>query len=385
MNRVEGAHFPMPDPGESADTHEGDAGADPRPAIGPGGEPPGSGGSLSGQDAARLARGIAGLAGSGLPMPEGLRALGEELHPGPLRRMLATLAGMLESGVPLEAAIESQGGRFPAHLRGLVLVGAKSGALGRVLGRYIEYHDGGADLRRKTWLSLAYPILAIFASLVLLVLVSFLLVNGIAPLYRDFNVDLPRVTRFVLWVSQLFVGGWWSPLGVLVVAWVLLFVALPTARRRSLAGLIPVLGKVWRWTSLSEFCHILGLLLESDIPLGQAVRLSGEGVQDASLMAASRRVAQEVEAGGTLSGAIARQSIFPAGLSRLLAWAGGQAALAETLHTAADIYEARARAQSSFASAVYGVATVLAVVFGIGLVVGAIMIPLISLISKLSG
>ena len=87
----------------------------------------------------------------------------------------------------------------------------------------------------------------------------------------------------------------------------------------------------------------------------------------------------------TLSGAIARQSIFPAGLSRLLAWAEGQPALAGTLHTAGDMYEARARAQASFAGTVYGVASVIAVLLGIGLVVGAVMIPLISMISRLSG
>ncbi len=381
----------MPDPREAADTHDGDAGADPSPAMVPGGDTLGLGGGrggLSGPEAARLAHGIAGLAGSGLPMPGGLRALGEELAPGPLRRMLVTLAGMLESGVPLEAAIESQGGRLPGHLRGLVLVGVRSGALGRVLGRYIDYQDVGAELRRRTWLSLAYPIFAIIASLLLFMLGSFLLVNGIAPLYRDFGVELPRVTRIVLGASQLVAGEWWSPLGVLgvlIAAWVVLFVALPTARRRSLAGRIPVLGKVWRWTSLSEYCHLLGLLLESDIPLGQAVRLSGDGVQDASLMVASRRVAQEVEVGETLSGAIARQSIFPAGLARLLAWSTGQPALAGTLHTAGDIYEARARAQASFASAVYGVVSVIAVLLGIGLVIGSIMIPLITLISKLSG
>jgi general secretion pathway protein F len=321
-------------------------------------------------------------------MPEGLRALGEELSPGPLRRLLFTLSGMLESGVPLEAAIESQGGRFPEHLRSLVRVGARSGALGQVLGRYIDYHDVGAQLRRKTWLSLAYPILAIVASLVLFVMVSFLLVNGIAPLFRDFGIEVPLLTRVVLGASNLVVGEWWSPLGVLfvlVVAWVMIFVALPTSRRRSLAGRIPVLGKVWRWTSLAEFCHLLGVLLESGIPLGEAVRISGEGVQNASLMASSRRVAQDVEAGDTLSGAIARQSVFPAGLSRLLAWPEGQSALAGTLHTAGDIYEARARAQASFASAVYGVASVITVLLGIGLVVGAIMIPLISMISRLSG
>ncbi len=391
MIGADGAHSPMPDPRESADTHDGNAQADPSPAIVPGGESLGfekGRGELSGHEAARLARGIAGLAGSGLPMPEGLRALGEEFSHGPLRRMLGTLASLLESGVPLDVAVEAQGRRFPAHLRGLVLVGARSGTLGQVLGRFIAYHDVGAELRRRTWLSLAYPILAITASLMLFYFVSFLMVNDVAPIYADFNVDLPLLTRLALTVSRIVVERWWSPVWILCVlaaAWIMLLVALPTAYWRSLTRYLPVLGWVWRWTSLAEFCHLLGLLLECDVPLTQAVRLAGEGVQDAGMDSASRRAASDIEAGQSLSRAVSRRSIFPAGLARLLGWAESKDALAETLHMAGDMFAAQARSQATFASTVYGVASVIAVLIGIGVFLVAIMLPLISLVSKLNG
>src|SRR3954452_21974722 len=94
---------------------------------------------LSGDEVARLTDQIAGLTRAGLPLPSGVRALGEELPPGRLRAVLVRLAALLESGLPLDVALEQQGGRIPPHVRGLVSAAARSGKLGEVLGRFAGY------------------------------------------------------------------------------------------------------------------------------------------------------------------------------------------------------------------------------------------------------
>src|SRR5256885_6967362 len=94
---------------------------------------------LSSQDAAQLSEQIAGLTRAGLPLAPGLRALAEEMPAGRLRRMLGAVSRSLTQGASLDEAIAAQGGALPAHLRGLVLAGERTGRTGEVLGRFAGY------------------------------------------------------------------------------------------------------------------------------------------------------------------------------------------------------------------------------------------------------
>src|SRR5689334_183430 len=92
-------------------------------------------------DALEFARQVAGLASSGQPLPSGLRALGEELPRGHLRRMLESVARRVEAGESLEQAMTAEGPSFPAPLRGLVAAGVRSGKLAEALGRFLDVYD----------------------------------------------------------------------------------------------------------------------------------------------------------------------------------------------------------------------------------------------------
>ena len=122
---------------------------------------------------------------------------------------------------------------------------------------------------------------------------------------------------------------------------------LRPATARSLATFVPLLGGVWRWTSLAEFCHLLALLLEHRLPMPEALRLAGEGVQDSRIESTTRSMAEAVEDGKTLAQAMASRGVFPPRLPRLLRWAENQGSLPEVLHMAGDMFAARASAHSS--------------------------------------
>jgi len=349
--------------------------------------PNGFGGGLSGAEAAELSRQIAGLAGAGLPLASGLVALGEELPRGPLRRSMNELAQTLESGVTLDRAVEMQSARIPPHLRGLVIAGLRTGRLGDVLSRFSEYMAVGTELKRRLWLSLAYPILTVGVATVLFFLVCVILVGQFEDIYRSFNIPLPRLTVGLLFVARL-ANTAWAPIlivgGTCLTGWLAARFLLPPPVRRGLAGRLPLLGPVWRATSLAEFCHLLALLLESQLPLPEALRLTGEGVQDADIDAACRLMASGVEGGRSLSQAMENRPLFPLGLARLLRWAESQPSLPEVLHTAGAMFEARARSHSIFVGTVLNVLCAL-IVLAIVMVVPALFIPLITLISRLSG
>jgi type II secretory pathway component PulF len=164
--------------------------------------------TLTGDEAAALSHQIASLTSAGLPLAPGLAALGEELPRGRLRRSLNELADTLESGVLLDEAIEKQERRIPPHLRGLVIAGIRSGRLGDVLSRFTAYAGIGTELRRKLWLALAYPILAMTLALAVFGFVNAIVVSKYEAIFKDFNIPIPLLTVIVIGVSHAFRGSW---------------------------------------------------------------------------------------------------------------------------------------------------------------------------------
>jgi general secretion pathway protein F len=345
-------------------------------------------GTLSAAETARLSERIAGLAQAGLPLGPGLAALGQELPRGRLRAALEELALDLERGLSLDQAVLKQKDRIPPHLRGLVLGGLRSGRLGDIMGRFTGYMSIGTEIRRKLVISLAYPVLASTVALALFLFVSMVIVVMFENVFRDFGVPLPRMTIALLFVSHLVRDAW--PVlaivgGALLALWIFPRFVLGPAQRRSLATHIPVVGGVWRYISWAEFCHLLALLLESRLPLPEALRLTGEGVENSDLDRACLAMVNEVEGGASLAQAMAVRRELPSGLARLLRWAADRNATFEILHMTGEMFEARARSQATFAGTVMAVLAVILVLWGLITVAFGLMLPMITLISKLSG
>jgi type II secretory pathway component PulF len=344
-------------------------------------------GRLNGHEAADLSSQIAGLARAGLPLAQGLAALGEEMPRGRLRTSVKALATTLESGIPLEQALETHGSSIPPHLRGLVIAGMRSGDMGDLLGRFSEYVSIRAELTRKLWLSFAYPALTAGIALALLALICVGVVSRFEAIYKDFNIPLPRPTRALVVFSRMIESasvGLAIAAGALLCIWVAARLLLPRPLRRSLAGRLPLLGKVWRLMSLAEFCHLLALLVEGRLPLPEALRLTGEGVENADIDGACRVMAGQVESGRSLAQSMAERVMFPFGLPRLLRWAENQKSLPEVLHMAGLMFEARARSQSAFVGIILNFACVIIVLCMI-LAVPALFAPLINLLNRLAG
>jgi type II secretory pathway component PulF len=346
------------------------------------------GGGLSGDEALALSARLSGLARAGLPLGPSLAAMAEELPRGRLRRAMLALARGLEAGEPVDKALEGQGGRIPAHLRGLVAAGVRCGRLGEVLGEFSQYAATGLELRRRLRLNLAYPAFSLLITLGVFWFVSVAVVPKFEAIFADFGIPLPGLTIVIIRLARGTSQIWQT---LVIVTGLLLAVALgaylllPTATLRGIAAELPILGGVWRWTSLAEFCHWLAMLLEHRLPMPEALHLAGEAVQDSGIRSATRRMATDLEDGKSLAQAMSGRRPFPSRLPRLLRWGERRSSLPEVLHMAGEMFATRAAAQSNFAAAALAVACFVVVIVGVNLIVLGLMLPMITLISKLSG
>jgi type II secretory pathway component PulF len=352
----------------------------------------GRGSRVSRDDLVELVEQLRSLARSGVPLASGLRAAGEELVSPSLRSMFLELADKLDSGANLDEALASSSGRFPPQLRGLVLAGSRSGRLADLLGEYVRAANLGSELRRLFWSTLAYPAFGMIFVIGIVGFVCSLSIKAIDTLIVDLpafgqrrsgNVDLLiTLARLVSDHGLEILAG---ILAVPLIAWATIRFLTNPAQRRRLVCSIPVIGPIFRFTSLTEFCHLLGMLIEADLPLPLAIELAGESVRDPDVAEACGRMGRAVEEGEPLSTAVNRWASIPAGLGQLFRWSEDRRSLPEALHLAGEMFESRARSQSSFAGSVLATLLLLMILWWVGFAIATLYLPMISLINGLSG
>jgi len=342
-------------------------------------------GKLSAEETAELAARVADLTRAGLPLGDGLRAMAAELSGGRLRGVLRALADRLDAGEDLPSAMESQTRRLPACLRGLVLAGLRSGRLAEALEEYVDIERDRSELRHRLWLSLAYPffLLTMLALLVLVGRVYF--VAAFVRMFRDFGMKLPFLTEVVIAVS------WPAAIFFIALAASFLMVPLGLGAASGISWLwpllhrVPVIGPLVRWSHLSQFARLMGLLLDQQVALPDALRLAAAGLRDPYLAVGCRRVADEVERGRVLFESMAECPQFPAGMIPLIEWGQRAPALADAFRAIAEMFEGRIRSQGSILEALLVPLMLLLILSVVGVFVVAMFLPLIQLVTCLSG
>jgi len=342
---------------------------------------------LSAGEAVELGGQVAELVKAGLPLGPGLRALAEELAQRRLDRALRAIADRIDRGASLEEAVTAEAARFPKRLRGLLLAGARSGRIAEMLDETIAAQRRRMEVRLHVVLSLAYPAVLLAMMVAIYFLLSVLIVPQMAETFRDFNAALPELTRLVLWLCSPAVGTVVA-VGTLAFFGLVLFLVLVgpnTAWGEGLLYAVPVLGRLWKYHGLAQCSRLMGLLVELQVPLPEALRLTADALQEHSLRKACRQVAANIEAGAPLAEALAWSPAFPARLRPLVEWGQRALALDQSFRASAEMFEGEIGVRRTLLDAI-ALPVIFVVIAGfVALVVIGLMIPLISLISKLAG
>ena len=339
---------------------------------------------LSAEETAELAARVADLTKAGLPLASGLRAMADELSGRRSRRVLHALADRLDAGEDLASAMESQGRRLPLCLRGIVLAGLRSGRLAEALEEYADLRRSRLELRRRLWFSLAYPFFLLCVLALMAVMARFCVVVHFKNLFDDFGMSLPVLTELVINVSLPF--AWFMVALVALFALIPLLLAVSPGIRWIWPALykIPMIGPLLRWGNLSQFSRLLALLLEQQVPLPDALRLTAAGLHDPNLARGCRRVAEDVERGQPLYESMDRRRQFPAGMIPLVEWGQRTPALPDAFRATTEMFEGRTLSQGSLLEAVLLPFMFMFIVTFVGLLVISMMMPLLKLITTLS-
>ena len=274
---------------------------------------------------------------AGIPLDVGLHGTSGRTR-GRLAKLTSRLAQRLEAGAALQEAIAAEGTGLPRAYQAVLESGARTGRLDEVLSSVSELAESTASLRRQLVLSTIYPAAVVTLALTLF---GFFLAYVLPQIERTYVVfDLHRS----VWIDrllQLRQAVPWESAAVGAAALLVLLIGLFVVMRAASGGAI-----AWtpgaREIALARLARVMSLLVEHQIPLPEACRLSGEASGNAALSQAANDLALEVERGQTLPEALEVSPQLPPLLRWLIAVGDRQSSLAGSLRQAADVYEVRA-------------------------------------------
>ncbi len=283
---------------------------------------------------------IIALTRAGVPLDKGLIHLGSDL-PGQLGRFATSLGYRLEAGENLSHVLSSSNASLPKTYLAVIEAGLRSGNLPSALEGIASSARRTAGLRKNILSATAYPLLILTVAYFLFLLS----ITRILPVMADAYADL---TAYDAWILRQFqslganADAWWPlPLLGIYLLFAVWWYRSSRAETYQTTGWIPTMARLRSANRIAVFSDMLALMVKQDIPLHEAVRLSGQAAGGRGLQAATQEMSDRL-ASGTI-----RSAALPKNIPPLLGWTivSGmpQAALSSTLDKLASGYQRKAR------------------------------------------
>jgi len=258
-----------------------------------------------------FSREMASYLGSGMTILTALRLM-ENQHRGEKQfaSFLSEIRSRVEEGQSLYKALsEQQVYRLPDFFLQSLNVAGQSGKMVEVLKNMGNFFSVQSKVRKQVANAMAYPI---FIFIVAMGMTGFLIsfvVPKITGIFKDTGQELPKITQFVLSLSD-FLSQHYVGLIVGFISVILLFKLLYSRwsafrlRVDTLILKIPVIGPLVQNHELSRFSYILSLMLDSGVSYAQAVQLAATTFGNRALRELFDQAGEKVMEGNKLSNAL---------------------------------------------------------------------------------
>ena len=344
----------------------------------------GNSGKLNLKDVISFCRQESIMLKSGMDLNRSLDVLAKQSKSKKLKKNLFHLSDSVKKGTELSKSMENQGSAFPYLLKRTVQAGEMSGQMAEIIEKMAVHYEKDMKLRRKIRGAMMYPIvLAIIA----VIAVSILLIKvmpGFVSMFEGVGMELPALTRFVMWLSSFLVHNW---IWILLVLFAVIFSIRVALQQKDIRIAwdriklkLPLIGTNVGKIVTARFTRTLSTMLYSGIPMIQALRAAGETTGNKFVESKIEESVEGIEKGMGMTAQLAATNIFPPMMLSMIGIGEESGRLDEMLETTADYYDEEM--EVALESLVTMLEPLLIVIMGvvIGTIVVAMYLPMFDII-----
>ena len=337
------------------------------------------------RDVAVFTRQLSTLIEADIPLAEGIRTLANQSDNPIFSKIIADISDKIEGGSSLSAAFAEHPKLFTQFYIKLIRAGEISGRLQQSLLYLADYLERNQAITSKIRNALAYPVFVIFAMVVVAIIMVVYVLPQLLVIFKEAgDLQLPITTRALIAITD-FVNNYILLILVfmiLIVVGSLQWVRTPDGQQwwDRFKVRIPAFGIILKSLYLSRIAENMSTLIKSDIAILDALRVTGDIVDNVVYRDILLHAEEEVRGGGSISDVFRQyKTNIPSLMTSMIAIGERTGKMDFMLEHVSKFY--RTESENRIDSIASLIEPVLVVVLGLGVavLVSSILLPLYSL------
>jgi type IV pilus assembly protein PilC len=334
-------------------------------------------------------RQLSTMLSAGIPMLESLEILADQAETPGFKNALKGVVERVRQGGDLSAACEAYPRCFSGIYVSMLRAGEVSGQIDTILSRLAEYVEAAQQLKQEIKSAMTYPVV----SLILVLGIAGFLMIGIVPqfkpVFESLEVELPGITEAVMDAAFFMKANWLFVIVGGVGAWYGLKAWRKTDRGAyawdNFMLKMPVFGQLFRKVALARFSRTFATLVKSGVPILAAMEIVSETSGNRVIQTVIDEAKENVRQGEALSDPLAKSSVFPPMVTKMIAIGERSGSLETLLEKIATFYDEQVSADVKGLTSMIEPLMIGVMGFVVGGIVLAVFLPIFKLQEKLSG
>jgi len=280
------------------------------------------GGKVALADLVVFTRQLATMIDAGIAIVQALQALAEQTPNKVMRDTIRDVCTRVESVESFSEALMRHPKAFNRLYIAMVGAGEKGGLLAEILARLATYLENTERLRKKVKTALMYPTTVCVVAIGITIFLLVKVIPVFKDVYSGFGAKLPAPTQMLMDLSDalrhyfiLFVLA----AGGAVYGWMYYIKTkngLEFWDKQRLK--LPIFGPIAHKICLARFTRTLASLVRSGVPILEVLQIVSQTVGNVIMEKAIKAAAGDIERGEGISSALAKHTIFPSMVVRML-------------------------------------------------------------------
>jgi type IV pilus assembly protein PilC len=206
----------------------------------------------------------------------------------------------------------------------MIKAGEAGGALEIILRRLAEFQERSESLKRKVKGALVYPVFVVTIATGILIFIMIKIVPAFEKIFKDFETDLPAVTVLLMAMSAWICSYWYLLPGIPMLIWLLIKLVRKFEHGRFGWDLwclkMPIFGQLVEMNIIARSMRTLGTLVASGVPILEALHITKETSGNAVFEQLYQKVNDSIREGESIAKPMKECSKPPFSLVALGFW-----------------------------------------------------------------